>query len=140
MQTHEPHVMPKVSADTNINHQKMKFSQKIKRDFTRPSFLLAVTCITVMLVIVALGNPRVGGFYYHYIPEILGIYCFGIWTRQVKFTLRKVLLLSVFIAITTPLMLGNLFYVLITAWLASACPLGYIIERSNEKFNLNAPP
>ena len=86
-----------------------------------------------MLVVVALGNPKVGGFYWHYAPEILGIYCFGIWARQVKFTFRKTLMFSLFSAIITPLMLGNLLYVFITAWLAAACPLGYIVERSNEK-------
>jgi len=111
----------------------MRFPQKIKRDFTKPSFLLSVTCITVMIVIVALGNPKSGGFYYHYAPELLGIYCFGIWARQTKFTLRKVLGLTVFTAVIVPILLGNLLWIIITVWLVSAFPLGYIIERSNEK-------
>jgi len=113
--------------------KEMKAKQKIKRDLTRISFLLAVTGIIIMLVIVALGNPRSGGFYYHYVPELLGIYCFGIWARQINFTLRKVLALSVFTAVTVPILLGNLLSILITVWLAIGFPLGYIVERSNEK-------
>jgi hypothetical protein len=62
-----------------------------------------------MMIIVLMGNPRMGNVPLHFIPEMASFYCMGLWQYSVKSSFKHVLFIYFFTVCLAPIGIGISF-------------------------------
>ena len=101
----------------------MKFSDEVKRDFTRPSFIIATCCMLIMSIVWVIA-PR-----WHLIPECFGFYWLGVWMSEVKIKMKYGLIPLIAIAVIFPLILLDPLGFFITGYFTFVWLLGYKLSE-----------
>lgn len=102
------------------------------RDLLRnPFFGMACLCLSIMMLVVLLGDPRVGYFYYHFIPEMFGIYFLGITMASLKLSVKHVFVIYFIVSMLN----SNLNFIRLIVGLILGWPLllGYWVYGKVEK-------
>jgi hypothetical protein len=79
-------------------------------------FILASAFLIIPFFISYLGNPHHGGFYFHFIPEMISFYFLGFWTYYVKYSFKFTFFIYLLTVMLTPIFVGiplNLLYLII---------------------------
>ena len=109
-----------------------RFKAEPYNKFLRPSFLLAVFFLVVMNALVYFGNPRIGAFDIHWIPEMCLTYFIGVWASEVNLFSFKGLI-GFYLGstvLTTWLLYGGSFYVFVMGLILNfPVVIGFVVEE-----------
>jgi hypothetical protein len=114
----------------------------IKQSFLNKYFIGASVFLVIMLIINCMGNPKVGEFYIHFIPEICAFYLLGFWSYYQKFSFRSVLFIYFTSTFLTPILANGfidfMLYVIvlpIPMIIASPMLYAYYLAKKDAKIN-----
>ena len=100
-----------------------------------PTFLLAIFCFVIMMVLYFIGNPRLGGFYWHFVPEMFGVYFIGMWTVDIKWNFKEVFGIYCLTTFLVPLLRGSvqIMAFVLSAIIGFPMVIGYYMCKQNLK-------
>lgn len=110
----------------------MNLLNQLKRELLNKYFIGASVSFLIMALIYWLGNPHIGRFYIHYIPEMTGIYLVGFWVCSKHYSFKYPLSIYVLSTVLTPIILGvgsNPLRYIIPALLGSPLIIGYLTAK-----------
>ena len=84
------------------NVKLQRFINELKRDFLNKYFAYAIVSSLVMFLFVFLGNPRVGRFPIHWVPEIVASYFLGFWLNDRGMSMKYLLYIYIATVFLTP--------------------------------------
>jgi len=116
---------------SNMKRPKNLLNQA-KHELTNKYFIGASLSFLIMVLICWLGNPSIGRFYFHFIPEMTAFYLVGFWLCSRHYSLKYPLVIYLLSTVLTPITLGgghNPFRYIIPALLASPLVLGYVTAK-----------
>lgn len=97
------------------------------------TFIVSMFFTVVMVIIWMFFDFNIGGFlWFHMLPEVAGLYFLGMFSFEEKMSFKIVFLIFLFMAITTPLLVGSNPYwagVFIVSVLGTAFLLGFGVAR-----------
>jgi len=104
------------------------------KDFSKPSFIVAVSMFLFMEFFVLIGNPKIisgNAMCWHHIPELVGVYFVGVWMYEIKKKFKYVFLIYIFAVLINSALLGMFtnFAFVLGAIIASPLLLGYYVKK-----------
>ena len=103
--------------------------KNVKRDLTRFSFILAIICVILTVILWFVASPE-----WHIIPECVAFYLLGVWAAEAKVgELRDWLIPLIIIAVALPIINRDLPGFIITGYFVFAWLIGYLTEKKSQK-------